>query len=469
MSDPFSMLDPALQFARNNQQANLARLCDWLRIPSISTLPQYAGDVRRAAQFASNYLKEMGMTFVEIRETSGHPLVFATWSGSERTSPTLLIYGHFDVQPTDPDHEWTRPPFEPIVEEGNLYARGASDDKGQAMAVLAALESYLKTSGRLPVHVKVLLEGEEEVTSTNLFSYLREHAEELRADAILIADQDMLDPKHPVLMWGVRGNLYLEIEVRGPSHDLHSGTYGGSVDNPLNVLVRLLSNLQDGGTQKILIPHFYDEVEELTEAERDLISRAPINDQIGLHLTGAPALGGEAGYPLAERVSVRPTLEIHGIAGGFIGEGMKTVIPSKATAKVSMRLVPHQDPEEILDSLQLYMKSLCPATVTMNIRVLGKAHPVKIDFKSSAVQAAAVAYERGFGHRPVYLRGGGSLPIVHEMIKELSKPDHAIPVVMIGFGLPDDHTHSPNEKFSISNFHQGIETVIHYLDLFKSL
>lgn len=463
------MLDSALQFARTNKQAHLTRLCDWLRIPSISTLPEHAGDVRRAAQFAADFRKEMGMTSVEIRETAGHPLVFATWNGSDRTSPTLLIYGHFDVQPTDPDHEWTIPPFEPVIEGGNLYARGASDDKGQAMAVLAALESYLKTSGELPVNVKVLLEGEEEITSTNLFPYLRQHAQELRADAILIVDQDMLDPEHPVIMWGVRGNLYLEIEVRGPAHDLHSGTFGGSVDNPINVLVRLLSKLQHGETRKILVPHFYDKVEELTEEERDLIAQASINDQIGMHLTGAPSLGGEAGYPLAERVSVRPTLEIHGIAGGFSGEGMKTVIPSKATAKVSLRLVPHQDPEEILDSLHLFLKSHCPPTVKMDIRVLGKAHPVKIDYNSPAVRAAEVAYERGFGHKPVYLRGGGSLPIVHEMIKILSKPDHEIPIVMIGFGLPDDRTHSPNEKFSISNFHHGIETVIHYLDQFMTV
>jgi acetylornithine deacetylase/succinyl-diaminopimelate desuccinylase-like protein len=380
-----------------------------------------------------------------------------------------LIYGHVDVQPIDPAEEWTHPPFEPVVEGDNLYARGASDDKGQAFAVLAALESYLKTSGQLPVNVKVLLEGEEEVTSPNLFPYIRAHAQELSADAILIADQDMLDPEHPIIMWGERGNLYTEIEVRGPAHDLHSGTFGGAVDNPFNVLVRLLAKLQDETSRKILIPNFYDKVQELTDEERALISQVPINEQIGMYLTGAPALGGEEGYSLAERISVRPTLEIHGIAGGFTGAGSKTVIPSKATAKVSMRLVPDQSPDEIFESLKSYLPPLCPPTVQIEIRAIGKAHPIKIDTTAPAVQAAAEAYQKGFGCKPIYLRAGGSLPIVHEMIEVLSKPGSKIPVVLIGFGLPDDRTHAPNEKFYLPNFYRGIETVIHYLDLFKSI
>lgn len=466
------MLQAAIDYARAHREAHLSTLCDWLRIPSISTVPEHSADVRRAAQFAASYLTDMGMTRVEIRETEGHPIVYAEWPNpnlqpSTLDLPTLLIYGHFDVQPTDPAEEWTRSPFEPTIEDGQLYARGASDDKGQAFAVLAALESYLKTSGELPVHVKILLEGEEEVTSPNLFSYIREHAGELSANAILICDQDMLSPEHPVIMWGVRGNLYTEIEVRGPSRDLHSGTFGGAVDNPFNVLIRLLSRLQDGQSRKILIPGFYEKVQELNHEERSLIAEAPIDDQIGLYLTGAPALGGEEGYPLAERVSVRPTLEIHGIAGGFTAEGMKTVIPSVATAKVSMRLVPDQDPDEVAGLLEQYLRSLCPPTVKLDVHVLGKAQPVKIDYRAPAVQVAAEAYEKGFGHKPVYLRGGGSLPIVHQMIETLSKADQQIPVVMIGFGLPDDRTHAPNEKFSIPNFYHGIETVIHYLDLFS--
>ncbi|MBN1449752.1 MAG: dipeptidase [Anaerolineales bacterium] len=461
------MLEKALTYARANRQSHLSQLQDWLRIPSVSTLPEHKDDVRRAAQFAADKLSEMGFPRVDIDDTPGHPIVYAERTGL--SAPTLLIYGHFDVQPVDPFDAWTRPPFEPVIEGDNLYARGASDDKGQAFAVLVALESYLKTSGELPVNVKVLLEGEEEIISPNLFPYLQENANKLAADAILIADQDMLDPKVPVVMWGVRGNLYVEIEVRGPAHDLHSGTFGGSVDNPFNVLARLLASLQDGETRKVLVPGFYDKVQALTDEERALIAQAPINDEIGLYLTGAPALGGEIGYPLAERVSVRPTLDIHGIAGGFTGKGMKTVIPSKATGKVSMRLVPDQTPDEIADLLETHLRKSCPPIVQMELRIIGKAEPVKIDYKSPAVQAAATAYERGFGASPVFLRGGGSLPIVRAMIDELSQPGQGdIPIVMIGFGLPDDRTHAPNEKFHLPNFYNGIETVIHYLDLFKS-
>ncbi|MBE0669984.1 MAG: dipeptidase [Anaerolineales bacterium] len=462
------MLDSALNYARQNQAAHLSRLCDWLRIPSISTTPEHAPDVRCAADFAANFLRELGMDKVEVRKTTGHPVVYAEHiQPATANLPTLLIYGHFDVQPADPLEAWTRPPFEPTVDGNNLYARGASDDKGQAFAILAALESYLKTSGKLPVNIKVLLEGEEEITSPSLIPYIQQHADELRADAILIADQDMLDPQHPVVMWGLRGILYVEIEATGPARDLHSGTFGGGVDNPFNVLVRLLAQLQDSDTRRILIPGFYDKVEELNDKERALISQAPINDDVGLYLTGAPKLGGEVGYPLAERVSVRPTFDVHGIAGGFTGEGSKTVIPAKATAKVSLRLVPHQDPDEVFEALTSHLKSICPPTVTLNVRAIGKAVPVKVDYKHPAVQAAAKAYELGFGYKPIYLRGGGSLPIVHDMIDVLSKPNEEIPVVMIGFGLPDDGTHSPNEKFHLPNFYHGIETVIHYLDLFS--
>jgi len=462
------MLEKALTYARANRQAHLEGLCDWLRIPSVSTLPEHAQDVRRAGEFAAERLHAMGFPYVTIEETPGHPIVYAERGG--RPDPTLLIYGHFDVQPVDPLEEWQRSPFEPVIEGENLYARGASDDKGQAFAALAALESYLKSSGDLPVNIKVLFEGEEEVTSVHLFPYIREQAHKLSADAILIADQDMLSPQIPVVMWGVRGNLYTEVEVRGPAHDLHSGTFGGAVDNPFNVLVRLLASLQDGDTRRICIPGFYDNVQELSEEEKILIAQAPINNEVGLYLTGAPALGGEATYSLAERVSVRPTLDIHGIMGGFTGDGSKTVIPSKATAKVSMRLVPGQTPDEIAARFESYLRELCPPTVNLNIRVIGRAEPVKIDYKSPAVQAAATAYERGFGAQPVFLRGGGSLPIVRTMMDELSQPGKGdIPVVMIGFGLPDDRTHAPNEKFHLPNFYNGIETVINYLDLFKDV
>lgn len=462
------MLEQALIYARANRERYLAELCDWLRIPSVSTLPEHAGDVRRAGEFAVEKLAGIGFPRAELRETDGHPVVFS--ERPEPGAPTLLVYGHFDVQPVDPLEAWTRPPFEPLVEGEELYARGASDDKGQAFAILAALEAYLETSGRLPAGVKMLLEGEEEVTSPNLFPYLQTHAEELGADAILIADQDMLAPSVPVVMWGVRGILYVEIEVRGPARDLHSGTFGGAVDNPINVLARLLAGLQDAVTREVLIPGFYRDVRALSTEERALIARAPITDEVGLALTGSPALGGEPGYPLAERVSVRPTLEVHGIAGGFTGEGSKTVIPQSATAKVSMRLVPDQTPERVAELLETHLRAHCPPTVALELRVIGRAMPVVVDYRSPAVQAAGEAYRRGFGCEPVYLRGGGSLPIVHGMVEALSKPGVTpIPVVMIGFGLPDDRTHAPNEKLHLPNFYGGIETVIHYLDLFANL
>ena len=457
-----------LEYARANREAHLESLCDWLRIPSISTLPEHVQDVRRAAEWSVNILKAMDFGVVTLEETPRHPLVYA--QRLDREAPTLLIYGHLDVQPVDPLEEWQHPPFVPRVDGENLYARGASDDKGQAYAILAALESILRSEGELPVNVKIILEGEEEISSPNLFPYLREHAETLSADAVLIADSAMLDPAHPVIMYGVRGSLYVEIEVQGPQRDLHSGTFGGSVDNPFNVLSRLLASLQDGETRRVLIPGFYDQVQEIDEQERALIARSPINDQVGLHLTGAPALAGEQGYSLAERISVRPTLEVHGIAGGFTAEGKKTVIPSKATAKVSMRLVPDQSPDEVLALLETYLKSICPQTVRLDIRMLGKAYPVKINFSTPAVQAGAEAFRRGFGAEPVYLRGGGTLPIVHEMIQVLSQPgEQEIPVVMMGFGLPDDNTHAPNEKLYLPNFYQGIETIIHYLYLFAEI
>lgn len=466
------MLEKALTYARENRAIFLSQLQDWLRIPSISTLPERRDDLIRAAVFSADKLREIGFFDVEIDTACSHPIVYVERTGLH--APTLLIYGHFDVQPVDPLEAWAHPPFEPIIEGDNLCARGASDDKGQTFAVLAALESYLQTSRELPVNVKLLLESEEEVGSACLKQYLKERVDQLSADAILIADQDMLDPIIPVIMYGIRGSLAAEIEVTGPAHDLHSGTFGGAVDNPLNVLVRILAELQDGKTRKVLIPGFYDRVESLSEEERSLLGQAPITDDVGIYYTGAPALGGEQGYKLNERISTRPTFEVHGIVGGFTGEGKKSVIPAKATAKISTRLVPHQEPGEIAKLLENYVKEVSPPTVKVEVRIMGEARPAKVDYTSQPVQLAAQAYEKGFGYKPVYLRGGGSLPIVREMIDRLSVVQdnilrHEIPVVMIGFGLPDDRTHAPNEKFHLPNFYHGIETVIHYLDLFKDI
>ena len=460
------MLSTALQYTHSRQEQHLTRLCDWLRIPSVSTLPQHTADVRAAAEWAAEALRAMGMPRVEVAETGGHPVVYAERLGE--AAPTLLIYGHFDVQPVDPLSEWRTPPFEPQVVGQDLFGRGTADDKGQLYAVLAALEAYLQTSQSLPVNVKLLLEGEEEMLSPNLAPYLRAHRQELLADAVLICDQEMLDPQLPVIMYGVRGNAYFEVEVRGPARDLHSGTFGGGVDNPFNVLTRLLAALQDGQTRRVNVPGFYDRVRPLEAEERALIAHLPISDPLGLQLTGSPALAGEQGYSLAERVGSRPTLDIHGIAGGFTDAGAKTVIPSRASAKFSTRLVPDQSPVEITALIEAYLRSLAPPTVTLDMRLHGTARPVLIDYHAPAIQAAAQAYQRGIGASPVYMRGGGSLPIVWDMINLLSQPSQPeIPVVMMGFGLPDDNTHAPNEKLHLPNFYRGIETIIHYLDLFK--
>lgn len=451
------MLDVVLTYAREHRSAYLEALFDLLRFPSVSTLPEHAPDMRRAADWLAAYLREMGMPEVEVIATDGAPVVYGAWLGAGPEAPTLLAYGHYDVQPADPFDEWRTPPFEPTVRGDDLFCRGASDDKGQLFAVLAAAEAYLKTAGRLPINLKIVLEGEEEILGESLPAVLRQRREALAADAVLICDEACLDPQMPLIMYGVRGNCYLEVEVRGPAHDLHSGTFGGAVDNPFNVLVRLLAACQDPETRRVLIPGFYERVRPLDDEERALLGRVPISDGAARHLTGAPALAGEEGYSVVERASVRPTFDIHGLPGGFTGEGKKTVIPARAAAKVSMRMVPDQDPHEIARLFESYLRSLAPPTVELSFRLWGAAQPALIDYRAPAIQAMADAFERGFGAQPLYMRGGGSLPIVHDFQEVL-----AAPIVLTGFGLPDDNAHAPNEKLHLPNFYRGIETLIHF-------
>lgn len=457
------MRNEALAQARERRAQHLESLKDLLRIPSVSTLPEHAADMGRAADWLAAYMGGMGMARVEVMPTAGYPVVYGETTGGPENAPTLLVYGHYDVQPVDPLEEWESPPFEPRVAGENLYARGASDDKGQLFAVLAAAQSYLETGGPLPVRLKVMLEGEEETASPNMAAFCRRHRELLAADAVLICDGSILGPELPMIMYGVRGLTYLEVEVRGPAIDLHSGTFGGLVDNPFNVLVRLLARLQDPETRRITIPGFYDRVRPISEAEHALMARVPLTDEVALALTGVRALAGETGYSMLEWISVRPTLDIHGLPGGFVGSGKKTVIPSRAWAKVSMRLVPDQDPDEIATLFAEYLRSLAPPTVEVEIRVLGTAKPAFIDYEAPAIQAADRAYELGFGAKPVYMRGGGTLPIVTEFQEVLD-----VPVVMMGFGLPDDNAHAPNEKFHLPTFYRGIETLIHYYALLGS-
>ncbi len=355
----------ALDYAHSNQSRALERLCELLRFPTISALfPGNRTEFDNCSAWLVNTLQIMGFTHAQAYPTGGPDVVYAEWLGAG-DAPTLLLYGHYDVMPVEPVSEWTHPPFTPVIDEKRIHARGASDDKGQFFAVLCAAEAWLQTTG-LPVNLKVLLEGEEEELSKNLGEFIQRHREMLRCDGIIIADMGGLDPMLPLIEYGTRGNCALDITISGAAKDLHSGTYGGAVDNPFNVLVRLLAKIQDSKSRKILVPHFYDQVKELTERQHALAAEVPITDEVGLFITGAPALGGEQEYPLKVRISARPTFDIHGIRGGYTGEGVKTVIPATATAKVSFRLVPDQEPDEIYRLVTDYLTSLAPPTVRLS-------------------------------------------------------------------------------------------------------
>ncbi|MBN1660277.1 MAG: dipeptidase [Anaerolineae bacterium] len=456
------MKENALEYAHAHAQKTVDALIDLLRIPSISTLPSHAGDMQRTAGWLADYLRDSGLHAVQIIPTAGYPVVYGEWLAAGEEASTVLAYGHYDVQPVDPIDEWTTPPFEPDLRGENLFARGASDDKGQLMAVIAAVRAYLHTAGRLPINVKIMLEGEEEISSPNMAAFVRDHQAMLAADAVLICDGGILGPDLPMITYGVRGMAYMQIDVRGPATDLHSGTFGGIVDNPFNVLVQILARLKDPDTGRVNIPGFYDRVQPLTDTERHLLAAVPLGDAAARALTGVPALAGEAGYTAVERTSVRPTLDIHGMPGGFTGEGKKTVIPARASAKVSMRLVPDQDPAEIARLFAERVHALAPATVEVTVHTLGLAHPACVDPKLPALQAAHRAYELAFGVPPVYMRGGGTLPIVTEFQDVLGAP-----VVMMGFGLPDDNAHAPDEKFHLPTFRRAIDTLIHYYALLK--
>jgi acetylornithine deacetylase/succinyl-diaminopimelate desuccinylase-like protein len=438
----------------------LDELIEWLRIPSISTLPEAAPDMQHAAAWLADHMRHIGLQSVTISPTPGHPVVYGEWLGAGPDAPTLLVYGHYDVQPVDPIERWDSPPFEPTVRGDHLYARGVSDDKGQLFMVLAAVESYLCGEGRLPINLKIMAEGEEEISSPNLAAWVRRERERLACDAVLICDSAMLDAQTPLLSYGTRGLAYMEVTVRGPANDLHSGTFGGMVDNPFNVLVRMLAQLQDGVTRRIRIPGFYDRVRSPDEEERALLQRVPIDEETLRRLTGVPAPAGEEGFTWLERGTLRPTLDIHGIGGGFTGPGSKTVIPAQATAKVSMRLVPDQDPTEIARLFTDYVSSLAPDTVRVEVRTLNLARPAVVDFRAPAIRAAAQALSLGFGVEPLYLREGGTLPIIPDFQEAL-----AADVVLMGFGLRDDNIHAPNERFYLPNFSRGITTLIHYFRL----
>ncbi len=449
-----------LEYARANRPRSLDRLIELLRFPTISSLfPANRADFEQCTAWLVKSLLEMGFQHTQTFPTGGPDVVYAEWLGGGN-APTLLIYGHYDVMPVEPFSEWKYPPFEPVVDGKRIYARGASDDKGQFFALLCAAEAWIQTGG-LPVNLKVFLEGEEEELSPHLGEFIRQNRDLLKCDGIVIADMGGLDPMVPLVEYGTRGNCAMDITVSGAAKDLHSGTYGGAVDNPFNVLTRLLAQIQDGETCKILVPGFYDKVKELSPREKALSDEVPITDEVALYITGAPALGGENDYPLKVRISSRPTFDIHGIRGGYTGEGVKTVIPATATAKVSFRLVPDQTPEEIHQLVTDYLTHLAPPTVKLTFSQTGRALPATINLDAPVVRAATEAFLRGFGVPPKFVRGGGSLPILTILQEELH-PD----VLMTGFGLPDDGEHAPNESLSLSQFYRGIEMMTHYFGVY---
>jgi acetylornithine deacetylase/succinyl-diaminopimelate desuccinylase-like protein len=448
----------AVDFAKENQQRFLNELKDLLRIPSVSTLPDHKDDVRRAAQFLADELKRIGMENVEVIKTAGHPLVYADWLHASG-KPTVLCYGHYDVQPPDPLDEWKTPPFEPTERNGNIYARGAVDDKGQMYMHVKALESLMKAgNGKLPANVRVLLEGEEEVGGEAIAKFVKENPQRLKADFALVSDTEMFAAELPTLNVGLRGLIYTEIEATGAKVDLHSGIYGGAAPNPFFALCQVIAKLKDENGH-VLIPHFYDKVQKPSQAELDAWKRLPFKEADYLRdEVGSKELTGETGFSVQERTWARPTLEVHGMPGGFIGAGAKTVIPAKATAKVSMRIVPDMKPDETVKLYTDYVMSLCPKGISLKVKVLSTGDPIIIKTDNPYVKAATEAMKEVFGKDTVYIRSGGSIPIVAEFERHLK-----ISSVMMGFGLPDDNLHAPNEKFHIANFYRGIESIIRFM------
>jgi acetylornithine deacetylase/succinyl-diaminopimelate desuccinylase-like protein len=449
------MSSTAVEYARQNSPRFLEELKTLLRIPSISTLPEHKKDVHAAAEWLAAELKRIGMENVDVIETPGHPLVYADWLHAEG-KPTCLCYGHYDVQPPDPLDEWISPPFEPTERNGNIYARGAVDDKGQMYMHVKALESlFAAHDGKLPLNVRVLLEGEEEVGGEQIAKFIREHGDRLKADFALVSDTDLFAPDLPTLCVGLRGMIYTEIEVRGAKTDLHSGMYGGAAPNPFVALAQIIAGLKDTDGH-ILIPGFYDEVKAPSADELNAWKNLPFDEEHYRQTeVGSTELTGEPGYSVQERTWARPTLDVHGIPGGFIGAGAKTVIPAKATAKVSMRLVPDMTPQTAFAQYKNYVESIVPKGVTVDVRLIHSGDAIVIGTDNPWIQIATQALKEVWQKETLFVRGGGSIPIVGDFERHLK-----IPTLLMGFGLPDDNLHAPNEKFHLANFYRGIESII---------
>jgi acetylornithine deacetylase/succinyl-diaminopimelate desuccinylase-like protein len=445
-------------FVETHRERFLDELKQFLRIPSVSTLPDHAFDIRRAADFVASAMRDAGIENVKVIPTAGHPLVYGDWLHAPG-KPTVLCYGHYDVQPPDPLEEWITPPFEPTLRDGNIYARGSADDKGQMYMHIKAVEALRAVNGKLPVNVKFLIEGEEEVGGESVAKYVAENPAELKADVALVSDTELYAEGIPTLCVGLRGLVYTEIEARGPSRDLHSGVYGGAAPNAVFGLVELLGKLKDANGH-IQIPGIYDDVEPPSPAERHSWSILPFDEQEFLkNEVGSSQLTGEPGFSVFERTWARPTLEVHGIAGGFTAAGAKTVIPAKATAKVSIRLVPKQNPDKVIAAYKAFVRECTPAGIQTEVRVLSAGPAISVNPDHPAIAIAAKAFAEVLGRETVFIRSGGSIPIVGDFATHLG-----IPTILMGFGLPDDGLHSPNEKYKLANYYAGIMTIAHFFE-----
>ncbi len=451
-------LNEALNYAQQHKEQFLDELKKFVSIPSVSTDPDHKTDIQQAANWVAERLNSLGMQDVSVLPTAGHPVVFGQSLAAGEHKPTVLIYGHYDVQPADPLELWLTPPFEPTQKGENLYGRGASDMKGQIIVSLKAIESILQT-GELPFNVKFIIEGEEEIGSPNLEKFIVDNSDLLSCDFAINPDGGIIAPDAPTIPYGLRGLAYFELRISGPDHDLHSGIFGGSVHNPAQVLCELIAGMHDENG-RITLPGYYNDVRPLEDEERQEIARLPMDEEFFKVQTGSPELYGEKGYSSSERVGVRPTLEVNGLLSGFTGEGSKTVLPCTAMAKLSMRLVPDQDPSKVHQQLTDYLEQNAPPTVTWELDLLAGAYASITDRHMPAVKALAQAFQDTWGTKPVYKREGGTVPVVAQMQKILK-----VDSVLTGFGLPDDNLHAPNEKFHLPTFYRGIETFIRFFTI----
>ena len=445
------------EFIEGHREQHLTELCEFLRIPSVSAKSEHKPDIEKSAKWVADHLRAAGFKTVEIVPTSLHPLVYAE-SLEAPGKPTILFYGHYDVQPAEPLELWTSPAFDPTARNGNLFGRGTADDKGQVHIHIKALESLFKVHGKFPINIKVLIEGEEEVGSVSLWDYVQSHKEKLKADALLVSDTSMLGKGVPSITYGLRGLNYYQIELIGPERDLHSGVYGGAVPNPLTVLTELFSKLHDKN-YRITVPGFYADVATVSAKERKALNTLPWKKKDFDRAVGAPEYVGEKGFTTVERLWIRPTMELNGIWGGYQGEGAKTVIPSKAYAKFSTRLVPNQNPQKIAKLVEKHIRKLLPKTVHCNFEVLSTGKPWVAAYHAPIFQVAQNALQKGFGKKAVFIREGGSIPFVTQMHDTFK-----VPCVLIGFGLPDENAHAPDEHIALENYYGGIKAIAHFYE-----